>query len=423
MLFGKNDGFNYTYPRSLALALKYHQSTVVPKLPYFNNFFRRLNVLHCSSFSSLYCVSLKHVFIKHRNYYANSESCDNIDVFRVVAIGGLLSSERQRQAAIKQVDVTCKNFDRLILDYSNSPDRIRGIKQFKLESFVVADAPEYINCVNSLSKRLFLRFGSISKSIHLLKTKLTFDSISEINRFFHPDLKHIYFNSYSSIVININVDVKNVEHSVGSLQHIAFDTNRFRQDVPSRIDTLNAFDKLGIRRNIKQYTLHWIPPYTADRIFGMALALDIGTAVSIFDKIFFQDYDKHPLLESIIIKFNDNKYLFGIARLLLYFHQHYQQLFVERNLYLAHFQTIEIHIDNVWTEANGELERYPHDTSNQEFFEQERNNEYSIDDQIIEIKSSKFEQEIESFGIIYQNIFYWLQRMKKKSGKIVFDIE
>ena len=420
MSIGKNDGFNYTFPRSLTVRLESHHSTMIPKLPYFNNFFRRLSVLHFNSFSCLYCVPLEYVFIKHRNYYPNSESCDNIDVFKVV--GGVVTSERHKQATMKQVDTICEKFDRLILDNSNSPEKIRCIKQFEFQTFVMAYMvyePESINCCKLLSKRLLTRFGSISKSIHLTGTKLTFDAASEIKRFFHPGLSHIYLDSYSSIIIN--TDVKNIENSVGSLKNITFNTSDYRQDDPKCIDTLNEFDKLGIRRNIKQYVLRWGPPYTSSRNVGIMI-LRIGNVADVFDKIFFQDYDKHPLLKSIIIKFHDDKYLFGIARLLLYFHQHYKKLFVERKLYLKHFETIEMHIDSIWMGVD-EIQRYPHATTNTQFFQQERNKEYSIDDKTIEISSSEFETQIESFGIIYQNIFHWLQRKKDKSCKIIFVIE
>ena len=148
--------------------------------------------------------------------------------------------------------------------------------------------------------------------------------------------------------------------------------------------------------------------------------LDIGDAVNVYDKIFFQDYDKHPLLKSIIIKFGDNEHLVGLTGLLLYFHQHYKKLFVERKLYLPHFQTIEIEIDTRW--APSAFHRFDK-TTNQEFFGQERNKEYSIDCKTIEIKSSELTQGIESFGTFYKNVLYWWQRREDKFGTIIFRIE
>ena len=424
MLIGKNDVFNYTFPRSLRLLLNYHHSTMFPKTSYFSNFFRRLSILNCSSFSSLYGVPLKYVFIKHRNSYLSNESGDDIDVFQLL---GYLTTHEMLQAVIEQVDIVCKNFDRLILEESNSRDKIRGIKQFKFELFLVSDSRKYIDCMNLLGKRMILRFGSISKSIHLSKTKLTFERISEVKSVFHPDLRHLYFD-YSAPII-INFDVKNIENHVASLERITFNTSMFgsREDNPSCIDTLNELDKVGIRQNIKLYTLEWNPRYTSSDNLGYILTLDIGRDVHVFDKIFFQDYDKHPLLESITVEFMDDDYLFGLARLLIYISQHYKQLFVQRKLYLRHFETIEIDLVGIWVSADQlqpvHVQRYPHQTNNPEFFQQNRNEEYSIDDKRIEIKSSQLKEGIESFGIIFQNIFYWLQRMKQKSCNIVFRIE
>ena len=182
---------------------------------------------------------------------------------------------------------------------------------------------------------------------------------------------------------------------------------------------MNQFDKFGIRQSIKQYTVHWSPPCT----FGLyVVRLEIGQAVNVFDKIFFQDYDKHSLLESIIIKFSDGEYLFGMARLLLFFHEHYKQLFVERKLYLKHFQSIEIEMHNAWMSADAPR-TYQHETSYPKFFNQERNKEYSIDDNRLEISSNELKQEIESFGIVYKNLLYWLQRRQDKSCKITFRFE
>ena len=404
MILGKNDAFNYTFPQSLTLRLKSRHANMVEKIPFFNNFFRRLSVLHCNSFASLFCVPLHHVFVKHRNYYPNSESCDNIDLFRV---SGYLGTSTE--AAIKEADIICKNFDRLILEHSGD-DKIRGIKQFEYLSSLAY--------MNSFAKRLFTRFCSISKSIHLSRTKFTFDTISEIKSIFHPDLKHIYFDYLSEI--HLNIDMKNVENGVEiaptSLENIEFETEE-QENVASCIDTLNQFDKFGIRQNIKQYTLRWDQP-------SALVSLEIGNAVNVFDKIFFQDYDKHPLLESIIIKVEDDTVLVGLPRLLLYFHQHYKQLFVERKFYLKHFQTIEIEIDNSWMSGYDiDLQEYPHGTTNPEFFDQKRNKEYSIDDKRIEISSNELKKEIESFGIVYQNTCYWLTRRQDKSGTITFQLE
>ena len=413
LVAGKNDAFNYTSPRSLSLKLGFDQSNEVQNVPSFSSFFRRLSILKCNTFSSLCCVPLNNVFIKHRNYYPNKQSCDNMDLFRMSGDLGIV--ERIRKSKRKKIDLICKNFDQLMLKHSGDDKcKMRGIERFEFEP--VRSTPEYMN---SLSKSLFTRFGNISKSIVLFNTKLAIETISELTSIFHPDLRHIYFDYSSEVVINI----ENVKNSVGmftsSLQSIEFDTRK-RKNVANCIDTLNEFDKMGIRQSIKRYTLHWS---TRHPFFSGSLRLEIDDdARNVFDKIFFQDCDKYPLLESIVIKFQDNIYLLGVIRLLLYFNQHYKQLFVERKLYLGHFQAIEVDIDNRWMSGD-RLERYPDAAMNSEFFDQGRNKEYSIDDKRVEIKSHELKQGIDSFGIIYQNIFHWLSRRQDQSGTITFRIE
>ena len=419
ILIGKNDAFNHTFPRSLSLDLYFPYSNMVQNIPFFNNFFRRLSILHCNSFSSLCCVPLKHLFVKNRNYYPNSESCDNIDVFRLT--GDL--STKKKEATIKYVDAICENFDKLILDHSSSPDKIRGIEKFDFAStvqvtnFRIQDSyADYRACLNSLSKRVLMRFGSISKSIHLRDIKLTFHTISELKTFFHSDLRHIYLDDSSSIIIKIDMkNIENVENSgsilTSSLESIEFWTTG--SNMARCMNALNEFDKFDVRLSVKQYIVHWSPP-SSIRSEG----LYVGDIAGVLEKVFFQDYDKHPLLESIVIKFNDNRYLFGLARLLVFFHEHYQQLFVQRKLSLPHYQTIEIDIEKI-----AEPLTIAYGTEYPEFFEQKRNKEYSMDDKRVEIKSSQLKYEMESFATIYQNVFCSLQKIQDKSCKITFCIE
>ena len=425
---GKNDAFNYTFPRSLALAFQSNHSNMVSKMAFFANFFRRLSILHCS-FSSLYFVPLKYIFIKHRNYYPNSESCDNMDVFRL--FGYLHGDEASRKLRMNEVDVICKKFDNLLTNINDDEheDKIitnlRCIKRFEFDSLLGTKTQESIDCMNLLAKRLLIRFGNISKSIYLFSTQLTLQSISEIKRIFHPDLRHVFFNNSAKLQMIVDDDrdgkilTSSAVNIATSLKCVSLDTRLRAGSDPTCVDVLNELDKFDIRRNVEKYIIHWWPPTAFHQ---RLVTLNIGNAVNIFDKIFFQDYDKHPLLKSIIIKFQDDRYLLGLARLLLYFHQHYKQIFVERKLCLTHFRTIEIEIDRVWMLEDG-LQRYPHATSNPEFFAQRRNEEYSIDDNKIDIKSCQFKQGIESFGIIYENIFYWLSRLQSESCRIILHID
>ena len=450
LFFCKSDGFNYTFPRYLELAV-FGRDDKMTKMPFFDNMFRRLSVLKCYNLETLSYVPLKHVFMKNRNYYPNNESYNFIDQLNVSA--SLLDRDLRTIGPIKTVDRICQNFDRL----NHSPDTMRCIKQLIFKSHVQcgltqSNGPrqESIDRMNLLAKRLLIRFGSISERIDLCgSTMINIKTFDELKSIFHSNLKHIYFDVTCGVSIDIgnhdddiNTDkIKNDE--VNSVYASAFESIGFKPSiashyaapniVPQYSSTLTCFDKYGIRRNIKQYIIYWSPPYAFYNNF-VRLTLGGGDTVDLFDKIFFQDYDKHPLLESIIIKFVDNKYLVGLARLVVYLYRHYKQLFVERKLYLAHFNKIEMHIDKIRFPTNThELEKYPHGTNHEQFYQQDTNKEYSINNKKIEIKSKEFDQTIKSFAIVYQNIFDWLQRMQQelsrkgddgiKDVKIIFSID
>lgn len=96
--------------------------------------------------------------------------------------------------------------------------------------------------------------------------------------------------------------------------------------VTPMISTLNCFDRFSMRRSIKHYVLKWEPMGYRFSQNGYVSLLDT------LDKVLLQDYDKHPLLETIAIHFRDQRDLSAFAKLLLYFNQNYNRLFVERKM-------------------------------------------------------------------------------------------
>ena len=431
LFFSKSDGFNYTFPRYLELAVSAHDDKMT-KMPFFDNMFRRLSLLKCYNLATLSYVPLIYVFMRNRNYYPNNKSSNFIEQLNVS--GTFWDSDLRTGGPTRTVDKICQNFDRL----NHSPDTMRCVKQLTFELPVQrrlmhaqssASRQESIDCIHLLAKRLFIRFGGISEKIDLHRTVIHIKTSDELKSIFHSNLKHMYFDGTSGFSIDIdnrdNHDadkINNVDHDVDvhayayAFESIAFEPSSYTTPgiVPLYICTLKNFDKYGIRRNIKQYVIHWSPPYV---FYGDFITLELGSgdAVDLFDKLFFKDYDKHPLLESISIKFVDNKYLLGLARLVVYLYQHYKQLFVERKSYLTHFNKIEIYIEKVWFPTDThEIERYPHGMDHPQFYQQDINQEYSINDKRIEIKSKEFDQTIKSFAIVYQNIFDWLQRMQQE---------
>ena len=106
------------------------------------------------------------------------------------------------------------------------------------------------------------------------------------------------------------------------------------------------------------------------------------------------------------------------ARLLLYFHQHYKQLFVPRNLNLSNFEKIEIEFDRIADNvgvlaADPEMDRNCHRFANYEaIVTQSKNENYHADENIITIEHLK--EDIVSFGIIHANVVNWVQRKQAK---------
>ena len=427
LFVSNSDAFNYTFPRHLRLGLKHHQNdNMVEKMAYFNNFFRRLSslstcVLACN------CIPLELLLKKHSNYYMNNKSRDSIETFSIedCLYDGILPQ------ALCNIDLFCNKFDNVkhLLGIEN----MRIINKLKLRlALRCGSKQEYRKQMAVLTGKLLTKISAICQSIHFRDSDLLIESISQLTTIFHKQLKRIFLDSRSRIMIdNINIthdetdDERNTNYNVGMLENIEFESNSYvrrnGEMIPHMLDTLDTFDKFSMRRCVKQYTIHW---HNYMHVGGTnpPMTLEIGDDLLFYDRIFFQDYDKHPLLEKIIIKLKDNYRLIELAKILSYFNQHYKQLFVERKFYFKHFKQIEIVFDGIDNNFNpSQIQRYVVNGNNidnaHEFFKQNPSHHYQIDKKMIEIKIIEVEQENKYFGIIYQNIFDWLQRIQEKSSK------
>ena len=101
------------------------------------------------------------------------------------------------------------------------------------------------------------------------------------------------------------------------------------------IHVFNFFDKLEMRRGIKQYIIHW----RSDR--------EPTKRDELLDKLFFQDYEKHPLLERIIFVVTNPGTLGAVMEYLI---DRKKELFVNKQvtLKLKHLQAIEVQIDSTY---------------------------------------------------------------------------
>ena len=194
-----------------------------------------------------------------------------------------------------------------------------------------------------------------------------------------------------------------------SLKGLGFDQTLIINRV---VETITWWDKFSMRRNIKLYNF--------DLITHNRETLHMGSITAIFDKILLQHYDKHPLLQQVIFQMCDDYYLFGLARLLLYFNQNFKQLFMRRKLYLKHFKKIKIHFHHVITRRGDVDTNIRQPTANMiadnAIFAQNSNQEYPVDENVIEIKQVK--EGIESFGIIFRNVLNWLRARQEKFSSI-----
>ena len=51
------------------------------------------------------------------------------------------------------------------------------------------------------AKRLLMRFGNVSENIHLHGIRLNIQTICELNKIFHKNLKHLYLDDSSGIAL------------------------------------------------------------------------------------------------------------------------------------------------------------------------------------------------------------------------------
>ena len=412
IFLGKSDAFNYTFPRRLILHASPMNQYMIKQMHFFSNFFRRLNVLNCWNAASSSCVPLKFLLNKNSNYYSDSASQNTIQKLRFSLFAP--STDVNHTQKIDTINSICKKFDNINIECKD----MRNIEKFEWSMpWCSSDAndSEKMQSVLVGCKQVLIRFGGISKSIQLENCQVMIDTLEEMKSIFHSNLKHLHLLSTSKLTVNIDNDSNNDDkndnndNNIGNIQSISLDTQRSSNEVEPAIETLNNLDKFSMRKKVKCYTIHWEKPRGFDN-------LNFGDAQALFDKIFFQDYDNHPLLQQITIKVSDDVCLFGLARLLLYFNQHYKELFVERKLYLSNFNKIEI----VYFRIHGTTQldgRYIStiqlnvgdmfdNIENSEILRQTADKEYSIEDKVIEIKQVK--QGVESFGTIYKNVLHWL---------------
>ena len=303
LLQSQSNAFNYSFPKDLTLRLR--NISYVSKLLNFNLFFRGLKILQCTNFSSLSCIPCEIFFDSGMNRY------HVLDKFTLK-----LYFPPAPNDSIETINKFCVKFD----GYKDSSDRIGCIKEFELHVdrwLTTDDDGARAARVQRATKQLIMRLGNICQSMRLYKTKIVISTIDELQTIFHPNLKHLYLSRFATIVFK-EIGTKSIVNHMNKCNKMAKIENigvhlesEVNGDTNQRtIKTFNALDTFMLRKCVKCYTIHLHATsgviYFRDNNNDSNDKFNVyDDKLDILDKIFFQDYDKHPLLEKIKVKFYD----------------------------------------------------------------------------------------------------------------------
>ena len=411
--------FNYYFPKNLEMNLFHDEWTsfwdinlssnsLKEKIFGFENFFGKLQSINCKTCRSLCCVPWDVVF-------ATRQDIENIFI-NVEIIPGSFNHVKK----FCDVFSNCKQ-----IKTSNI-----NIKIKQLNIRLTGTRRRYQTMRKQVCKKLLLTCGTHSKSIRIMNGWIVVDAIQELKRIFHNNLKSF---SFADLRLDVNIssgnndndkddddskeknEIGGMEIEIGNIQMLGMkvqhDFNDDWEKSFSAINALKCLDRFKMRRLIKHYTLEWKP--LSHYFFRSDTKTD--SSFDIFDKILFQDYDKHPLLEKITIKFNINRDLSGFARLLLYFNDKYKQIFEGMKLYLKKFQYIEIEFNGLDVKLEQFHNYSQFENPQMDIFRYIANETYPVQEKIVNM--SNIQPGVKTFGIIYANVFQWLQHKQKKDMK------
>ena len=419
LLQSQSNSFNYSFPTELTL--RWCKKYQVSKLSDFDLFFRRLNTLQCYTLTCLSHIPC-HALFNH-----NTNRDDKLQKLTLTL--NFIGIPDGQIDAIKKF---CARFD----EYKDSIDnnsKIRYIKQFELDGgrYWMIRKDEMKTAAQQATKQLLMRVCNISESICLSVGLFAINTTEELQTIFHKNLKHLYLSQTSAIQANksmIDYSTMNTKKNIQDIAkmesfgiHLDDGASTVGTINECTINTLAFLDKFSMRKGIKSYTIHWKCSSSINYFHNTFVTNEFGNKLDILDRIFFKDFHKHPLLEKITIKFKDEYDLRIFARLLIYFNQHYTQLFVERKLYLKHFKSIEIELNGIINHYFGDsvICDYKHifqavHNDAESIFLQKSDKDYPINQKTIEIENIK--QGIESFGVMFKNVFNWLKSRQGQSS-------
>ena len=446
LFWTQSNAFNYSLPTDMFFRLGQSCWCTLPmsKDYVLYDFFRRLMTLECDNLFSLSYIPCEILFDSKYivNKYGHGQAQSNYKLEKFSINGYVNVSPSRIPAIMKNVNTFCQRLKTCKNDIINTSEQnIRMIETLSLNIRANEWDEEKKAHQKNVIMQLLLACAGITESICLTCGILEIKSMEQLQTIFNNRLKKIRLTSRAGISYDINVinskqfdskdqcdkyDNQNEDStdydkvSIGNLEQIGFEVGCNDRTVSS-IHFLNTF---GMRKNLKNCKIYW-SPRSDNFVHSRSYLPDKN--LKVFDKIFFQDYDEHPLLETITIKFSDKYDLCYFARLLIYFNDNHQQLFVERKLYLPHFKQIEIEFEQILISSmrdgtNGsklqphKIKLCPNESYDapEIFFHQDANEDYSTKEKMIVIENIK--PGIENYGIIYQNMFKWLLSIQEQSS-------
>ena len=330
-------------PGSMDIFSQYNN--VCTQTDFLRQFFLRLNVFKCFGYEYLCNIPVDLLFNKENNFYDSNESREYIKQFSIFSS----KSIDDKDVCVSSIKQFCQKLSKYKKD---NYCKMRKIKKFIFST----------SLFNDVSKKLFLICCGISESIDVRCDlgKIGISSLNEVKSMFHKEMKKFYLRpDYNMMCVlellqNMNVacaiDVNNddiddmkeraLQLQIGMLEELEIHTcSRLQTKLfgyapnDTIMKIFKVMDKLGMRKRIKQYTIYWeIEKYS------------IGN--ELMNGIFFNDYDKHPLLEKVTLVVNEPAKIRRVSR---YFKQHKYKLFVDNGscvkLGLKHLRKIELKIE------------------------------------------------------------------------------
>ena len=399
LLWSMSSAYSYSFPTHLKLgaiygaSLKYSCKKIF-KRDFFNNFFLRLNYLKCNWLEMLGYVPINLLFNGKCNFYDSIESRKYIQELNIS--GSFDDEDINREKIEAGFDRFCQKLDEYKKLNGNNMRKIKRLR-FNVEKGSTHDefgrwgwrARDYDEgwTMPKKLKKLFLSCCSVSHSIYIdcEIDRLGINNINEFKQIFHPNLKSFCFKQGSfTFDSNINDDddddekgeskrqsgmLEEIEMSHGVMQSWQMD---WSVDNVSLFNVLNTLDKFEMRRNIKRYIINW----KADS--------QSNERDELLDKLFFQDYKKHPLLKRIVFRIGSS---YTLSSVLEYLIENRKELFVTKDikLKLKCFEAIELEIEGRHADFGGYGYSSMKDRNSKDNFVV--NEQFTVDKRVVKINN------------------------------------